>query len=95
VLPALCLDDEIRLQVPEGLVVEELPRPASVHDKFGSLTLTFEHKDSVVTLRRHLVLNRTLVPVDEYPVLKKFMADLARSDRSSVLLRLAAPAAAK
>lgn len=94
-LPPLCLDDVIRLQVPEGLVIEELPRPASVKDKYGSLTLSFEQKDSVVTLRRRLVLNRTLVPVNEFLVLRKFMADLARSDRSSVLLRLAAPAAAK
>jgi len=83
----LLLDDEVRLNLPAGYTVEELPNAEKIRTSFGSYEKKYEMAEGVVTCRRSLRIDRIVVPVAGYPEFRKFLADVARFDRSTVLLR--------
>jgi hypothetical protein len=86
-LPPLFIEDEISLAIPTDQTVEEQPQPVTLESPYGSYTLTCSTEAGVLTLHRTITLNKVEVPVADYPKLKKFFTDLARADRSSVLLK--------
>jgi hypothetical protein len=86
-LPPLDLQDEVILPLPEGQVIEELPRNTRLESPYGTYALTCSTEAGVLTLHRTITLNKVEVPVADYAKLKKFFTDLARADRSSVLLK--------
>lgn len=81
------LVDEIKLTLPEGYEVAEVPAKVSLQSTYGSLAITYGIEAGGVRMKRDFVLQRQVVSVADYPKLKKFLADAARVDRSSVLLR--------
>lgn len=80
--------DDIKFTLPAGYEVAEVPAKATLQSEYGSLAISYETEAGAVRMRREFVLQRQVVPVADYPKLKKFLADAAaRADRSSVLLR--------
>ena len=86
-LSPLELADEITLVLPDGQTVEELPATVKLQTPYGDYETTCITEQQTVVLRRRLSLNKIEVPVADYEKLKKFLADIARADRSSVLLK--------
>jgi hypothetical protein len=87
--------DDINLKLPGGYEVAEVPAPVALQSEYGSLAISYEAGPGTVRMKRRFVLQRQFVPVADYAKVKKFLADLSRIDRSSVLLkRVAAPAGA-
>jgi hypothetical protein len=85
--------DDIKLKLPDGYEVAEVPAVATLQSEYGNLTISYEAGPGTVRMKRNLVLQRQVVPVADYAKLRKFLSDLARIDRSSVLLKRAAPVA--
>lgn len=88
-LQAVAFEDEVTLVLPDGFSPEELPASATLVSDYGRYERSFKSAGGTITLVRHVVLNSQLVPASEYPQLKKFLSDLAKADRASVLLRTA------
>ena len=89
--------DDIVLTLPQGYAVAEVPAPVKLESEYGSLAISYEAGPGTVRMKRNFVLPRQIVPVADYAKLKKFLSDIARADRSSVLLKripAAAPATA-
>jgi len=73
--------------LPDGQTAEELPATVKLQSPYGDYETTCTTEQQTVVLRRRLSLNKIEVPVADYEKLKKFLADIARADRSSVLLK--------
>jgi hypothetical protein len=86
-LPPLTINDEVTLELPVGLVAEELPAASKLESPYGKYEQTCAVEQGAVVLRRTITFNKVEVPVADYDKLKKYLSDLARADRSSVLLK--------
>ncbi len=86
-LPAIALNDEIVLSIPAGFRVDEIPAKTSLESPYGNCHLTYEMAGDSVILKRLVVLHQTTIPVAEYPKLRQFFSDLAKADRTSLLLK--------
>ncbi len=84
--------DELVLRLPAGCVADEIPSPVELAGPYGRYASTCEVRDGVVVTHRVLQLEDKTVPVSEYAALRKFFTDVAKADRSSVVLRQAEPA---
>ena len=85
--------DDIKLTLPEGYDVAEVPAKVALQSEYGRLAISYEVEAGTVRMKRDFALQGQVVPVADYPKLKKFLADAARADRSSVLLQRKPPAA--
>ncbi len=87
--------DEVVLALPERCAVEELPARVELQSTYGRYESSYETKGATVVARRVLRLEECIVPVGEYAALRKFLQEVAKADRSAVVLRLGAPPAAQ
>jgi hypothetical protein len=79
--------DEVTCTLPSIYQVDELPKPESFQTAYGSYERTYEVKPDGIVARRVFKLNRLTVPAAEYSAFRKFLSDVAKSDRSAVVLR--------
>ena len=86
-LRPVAFDDEIELVLPEGLQPEELPAPALLSSPYGKYQREFKVVGRSIKMVRRLQLNQQMVPVSQYEALRKFLSDLGKADRASILLR--------
>jgi hypothetical protein len=86
-LELLLQRDEVTLKLPPGFVVDELPDRSEVKSPYGHYESSYVTADDTVVVHRTLKLEDCLVPVSEYAALRKFFGDVAKADRSSVVLR--------
>lgn len=86
-LPPLAIDDEIVFTVPTGFQVDELPAPTVLESTYGSCRMTYETIGEAMVLKRVVVLNQSTIPVADYAKLRQFLGDIAKADRTSLLLK--------
>lgn len=85
--------DLVTLPLPAGVVVDEMPPRSELSSPYGSYSSVVEVAEGAVVVRRELRLVDREVPVSEYEALRKFLSDVAKADRSAVVLRQAVAAA--
>jgi hypothetical protein len=78
--------ETIRVKLPEGFVVDEMPEADKVETPFGKYSVSYEIKDGFLNLNRSLVLNRTTVPAKEYEAVKNFFARVRAAEVAPVVL---------
>jgi hypothetical protein len=66
---------------------EELPVAVTLQSAFGSYNRVFTFDGLAVTCVRRVELKQGVVPITEYDPLKKFLSDVGKADRASMLLR--------
>ena len=86
-LRAVAFDDEVQLVLPPGYATDEMPAPMTLVSDYGRYERSFKSAGGTITLVRRVIINSQLVPASDYAKLKKFLSDLAKADRASVLLR--------
>ncbi len=79
--------DEVVLELPAGTVIEEMPVRAELNSPYGRYESSYARVGDTVVARRTLQLADLEVPVAEYAALRKFLGDVAKADRSSLVLR--------
>jgi transglutaminase-like putative cysteine protease len=83
----LSLSDEIILQIPAGMTVDEIPANASIESPYGHYQISFEKTGVTVVAHRKIAFNKLEVPAEDYAKLKAFLSAIARADRCSVILK--------
>ena len=86
-LPPLAINDEITLTIPVGYTVDELPAKTGWETAYGSCHVSYATTDGVLTLKRVIVLNQMIIPVEDYAKLRQFLSDVTKADRTSLLLK--------
>jgi hypothetical protein len=80
--------DEVRVNVPAGYHIEELPARREVAGEFGQFNEEFIREGADIRYQRSLVLKAATLPPEKAALFRKFLVDVSRAERSSVLLRL-------
>ncbi len=77
--------DSLRLEIPAGFVLDELPQAASIESPFGRYTLSARQDGAQVIVERSLALTRVTVPVGDYAALRAFVEQVRGADTSPVV----------
>jgi len=86
VVAARSWSDTVRVQLPAGFEVDELPDAAKIESPFGSYEAVSKVENGVLTFTRRLVLNPAVVPVEDYAKLKKFADQVGGADQAPLVL---------
>jgi hypothetical protein len=86
VITARTWRDTVRVQLPPGFDVDEMPETASLTTPFGTFQSKATVEAGVLTFTRTLVLKSMVVPVAEYPALKAFSDQVGGADQAPIVL---------
>lgn len=78
--------DSIFIKLPEGYVVESLPKDVSIKNKFGSYGISFKVKDNTIELVRLQEQEAINLPASEYKNLVEYFDNIFKADRSRIVL---------
>jgi hypothetical protein len=86
-IPPVGEHDEEVMRLPAGFNVDELPPKAVLTGPYGSYESSFECEGRAVVHHRMLTLTPGIVPVNAYADFQRFLSDVAKADRTAVVLR--------
>jgi len=86
VLRSTSYSESVRVKLPEGFVVDEMPDPVKLDTSFGSYATTYEVKDGQVLFTRKLVQRAGTIPVDQYASVRSFFEKIRAAEQSPVVL---------
>ncbi|PYS46836.1 MAG: hypothetical protein DMF68_17855 [Acidobacteria bacterium] len=78
--------ETVRVKLPAGFDVDEMPDPVKLNTPFGSYTTTYEVKDDQLVFTRNLTLRATTIPVEQYDQVRNFFARIRAAEQSPVVL---------
>lgn len=86
-LKPVMIQDEVVLKLTGGYTVDEVPRKISLESPYGSYAADFSLTPDALVMKRTITLKYLRVPAEDYTAVRKFLTDIVRADRSSVLLK--------
>lgn len=78
--------ESVKIKLPVGFVVDEMPENVQVEADFGKFTAKYEVVGSDLIFSRSLKLNRATVPADKYDTVKRFFGRVNSAEQSQVVL---------
>lgn len=78
--------DAIKLKVPMGLQLDELPAPAKVEGPYGSLQVTWSASDGEIVMNQTLEVHQMVAPASEYAQVREFFEKVAGAEAAPVVL---------
>lgn len=79
--------DSICIKLPEGYVVEGLPKPIELASKFGSFHSAIEVKDKEIVIVHKLFMSKGIYKPDEYATFLNFRKQVAAQYNGKIILR--------
>jgi len=86
VLASYAFDETVRINLPSGFAVDEMPDPVKLNTAFGSYATTYEVKEGQLVFTRKLVQNSTIVPVEQYKSVRGFFEKIRAAEQAPVVL---------
>lgn len=80
------LEETIKIYLPEGYEISEMPDSVELSESFGSYSLSFEVADHTLHVKRSIKIQPSRVSVEDYPTLEAFFKSRIKADQSSVVL---------
>jgi hypothetical protein len=74
VLAARAYTETMRVTLPAGFEVDEIPEPLRIESSFGAYAATCEVKDGQIIFTRALVQRAATIPVEQYAEVRSFFA---------------------
>lgn len=78
--------ERMTVRLPEGFTVDELPDAVTLDAPFGKYAAQCAVKDGRLTYTRSLVLQSTMIPVEQYSTVRNFFDRIRASEQSPVVL---------
>ena len=85
-LDAFALRETVTFHLPAGFVVDETPDAVNLSTSFGKYKTSYEVAEGKLIFKRELVMNRAIVPVDNYAAVKDFYSKMREVEQSPVVL---------
>ncbi len=79
--------DSIRLQLPEGYVIESLPRTQNLEGKFGTFQASIAVNDREVLIVQRILMKRGVYPKEAYTEFAEFRKQVAGQYNAKIILR--------
>ncbi|HEY3739302.1 MAG TPA: DUF3858 domain-containing protein, partial [Bryobacteraceae bacterium] len=86
VLDGDAFQETVRILVPAGFKVDELPDPMKLSNEFGSFEAKWSAQLGSIEFTRSVQLKEQTVPVDRYAALRKFIEAAYGSGEAPVVL---------
>ncbi|HEX7315106.1 MAG TPA: DUF3857 domain-containing protein [Pyrinomonadaceae bacterium] len=85
-LESIGFSETVRIKLPAGFDVDEVPDPVKVDSDFGSYTASYEIKDGQLLYTRKLVQRAATIPAEKYAEVRAFFGRVRASEESPVVL---------
>jgi hypothetical protein len=86
VLDSEAYNETVRIKLPEGFDVDEMPESAVVDQPFGSYAAKCEVKEGHLIFRRSLTLKAVTIPVEQYASVRSFFEQVRTVEQTPVVL---------
>ncbi|MBV8903078.1 MAG: hypothetical protein JOZ22_05530, partial [Acidobacteriia bacterium] len=77
---------QVRIQLPAGFTVDEMPAAASMQEDFGHFSLTFRQEAGELILEEELKTEAVTLPAEQYRRVKKFFDQFDGADQQQAVL---------
>jgi Domain of Unknown Function with PDB structure (DUF3857)/Transglutaminase-like superfamily len=78
--------ENVKIKLPDGYTVDELPEPASLQTSFGKYSASYVVSAGVLTFTRSMKLNHATIPADSYDSVRKFFGGVRAAEQAPVVL---------
>lgn len=85
-LDASAYAETIKVKLPDGFIVDEMPEGEKLETPFGKYVITYEVKEGFLLMNRSLTINKSTLSADKYEALKDFFAQVRAAEQSPVVL---------
>lgn len=86
VLEANAYSETVRIKLPAGFEVDEVPDAAQLNQPFGNYSVSYEVKDGHLIFKRSLILRASIIPVEQYAAVRDFFERIRAAEQSLVVL---------
>ena len=86
VLRANAYSETVRVQLPTGFVVDELPDAVKLQTPFGSYVTSYEVKNNELVFKRRLSQQATTIAAADYEMVRKFFESIRTAENAPVVL---------
>lgn len=86
VLRSTAYSETVRVKLPLGFEVDEMPDAVKLDASFGSYATTYEVKDGQLLFTRKLVQKGVTIPVEQYASVRSFFEKIRSAEQSPVVL---------
>ena len=78
--------ETIKVKLPDGFAVDEMPDPDTIETPFGKYSSKYEVSGNTLTFTRRLELNRSIIPASQYNDVGRFFAVVRNAEIAPVVL---------
>jgi hypothetical protein len=86
VIGATKYSESVRIKLPQGFAVDEMPQATKLETSFGNYTADYQINGDHIIFTRSLTLNRSVVPADKYEGVRGFFTKIRDAEQSPVVL---------
>jgi len=86
VLRSTSYTETVRVKLPAGFAVDELPDAVKLDTAFGSYATSYDVKDGELIFSRKLVQRATTIPVEQYNSVRSFFERIRAAEQAPVVL---------
>jgi len=86
VLHANAYSETLRLKLPAGFEVDEMPDAVKLDTAFGSYSTNYEVKDGQLIFTRKLIQKAATIPADQYGAVRSFFEKIRAAEQAPVVL---------
>lgn len=86
VLNANAYSETVKVQLPVGFAVDEVPDPVKLETAFGSYTTSYEVVNSELVFKRQLSVKAATIPAAQYEAVRKFYESIRAAENAPVVL---------
>lgn len=78
--------ETVKVQLPAGFTVDELPDPVKIQTAFGSYVTSYEVKGTELVFKRQLSQTATTIAAADYEMVRKFFESIRAAENAPVVL---------
>ena len=86
VLRANAYSETVKVQLPSGFAVDEMPDPVKLETPFGTYKTSYEVVNGELVFKRQLSQRATTIPAAQYDVVRKFYESIRAAENAPVVL---------
>jgi hypothetical protein len=86
VLKSNAYSETVRVKLPQGFEIDEMPDALKLDTAFGSYATSYEVKDGQLVFTRKLVQKATTIPADQYNLVRSFFEKIRAAEQAPVVL---------
>ncbi len=86
VIKADAYNETVKIKLPTGFEVDEMPEGTELNQSFGNYAATYEIKDDHLIFKRSLILKSATIPVEQYKAVRNFFGHILAAEQAPVVL---------